>query len=70
MKTTGRITIIALVVYAVLFLGQLWFSLFDASNFVKISITFAIVIGVLGITSLIKREYLQDESLKKDGFID
>lgn len=70
MKTTSWICIVAIAIYAVLALLQLWFSAFDAVIFGKISITFGIVIGALVIATLIRREYISDKKMKEKGFLD
>ena len=70
MKTTGRISIIAIVLYAFLALVQLWFEVFSGETFGKITITFGVFVGALVLSAIIRREYVQEESLKKEGYID
>jgi hypothetical protein len=51
-------------------LGQLWFDLFTPQTFVKVTITFGIVIGLVVISGLIRKDYLEEEKQKKDGYLD
>ena len=58
------------VLWALLTIVQLWFSVLTSENFMKITISAAILVGVIVIVSLVVREYLSDKKLKKEGFID
>ncbi|MEY5025767.1 MAG: hypothetical protein RLZZ244_1295 [Verrucomicrobiota bacterium] len=70
MRIAAIISIFALVVFGALALAQVWVGLFSGEVFFKISVTFGIVIGVLVVSALIRREYVTDERHRKDGFID
>lgn len=58
------------VLWALLAIVQLWFSVLTSENFMKITISAAILVGVIVVVSLVVREYLSDKKLKKEGFID
>lgn len=62
-------TLIISVSWAFLAILQLWFSVLTAGVFVKVTVSAAIVVGVLLIVTLVIREYFSDQKLKKDGFI-
>ena len=70
MKLAGIATAIILLIYTVLVIGQLWGSWMDWSNFIKLTITFGVVVIVIGIVALIWREIIEEKELKKDNFID
>lgn len=58
------------ILWALLAIAQLWFSLLSAEVFLKISISAGILVGIIIIATLVVREYLSEKQLKKDGFID
>ena len=66
-------TIACIVIFvstALLALIQLWFTPISWSTFIKLLITLGILfVIVLGIT-LAKREYLEDKSMRKKGYIE
>jgi uncharacterized membrane protein YqhA len=70
MKFASIITGIILFIYAILGLIQLWTSFMSWDNFVRISITAAVIIVVTVGISLLYREYIESTELKKDNFID
>lgn len=51
-------------------IAQLWWAPLDAPTFLKVSVTAAILEGLVVIVTLAVREYLSDRRLKRDGFID
>ena len=70
MKIAGIISIVLIVIYALIAMTQLWFEWLDLQTFIKISITFAVVIGVTVVVALIRREYINDEVMRKNKQID
>ncbi len=70
MKTAGIVSIALILIYAVLAVVQLWFESFDPEVFIKLTISFAIVIIAVVVTALIRREYVNDEIMRKNKQID
>ena len=62
--------IILIVIYAVICLSQLWFATFSVAVFFKLSITFFILLGALGIIYLIYYTIEKTKKLQKDKFLD
>ena len=58
------------ILWSVLAILQLWFSILDTDVFVKLTVTAGILLVIIVIVTLVIREYLSDEQLKKDGFLD
>jgi membrane protein implicated in regulation of membrane protease activity len=56
--------------WVVIALLQLWFDIVSGSVFVKLTVTFAIIIGLVVLVALVYREYVHERSLKEKGFID
>ncbi len=70
MKITVSLCLIVLLLWAILAVLQLWFSLFSAEFFIKMTVTAAIVEIVTLIAGLAIREYLKDKRLREQGYID
>jgi hypothetical protein len=70
MKTASLVSIFLLVVYAVIAIAQVWLSILSSENFFKVTLTFAIVIVVTVIVALVRREYVDDKQMRKNGYID
>ena len=62
--------VVLLVSYAVIVVGQLWFSMFSWELFTKISITYGVVIGTVVIVFLVMREMSEEDEFKKDNYLD
>ena len=58
------------ILWGILAIAQLWFEPLSIEVFTKVTITAAILVVIIVIATLVIREYLSDEKLKKDGFID
>ena len=58
------------ILWGVLAITQLWFEPLSIEVFTKVTITAAILVVIIVIATLVIREYLSDQKLKKDGFID
>lgn len=70
MKIGAAVALLILVLWALLAILQLWFTPLSAEVFVKVTITAAIVEGVVLLVTLAVREYLSEKQMKKDGFLD
>lgn len=70
MKTASVVSIVLILLYAVLVIVQLWFELLDPEVFIKLTITFAVVIVATVITALIRREYINDDIMRKNKQIE
>lgn len=58
------------ILWGVLAIVQLWFEPLSIEVFTKVTVTAAILVVIIVIATLVIREYLSDQKLKKDGFID
>ena len=58
------------ILWSVLAILQLWFSILETDVFVKLTVTTGILLVIIVIVTLVIREYLSDKQLKKDGFLD
>lgn len=70
MKITVSICLVVLFLWAILAVLQLWFELFTASLFIKLTITAVIIEVVTLIAGLAIREYIKEKRLKDQGYID
>lgn len=66
MKIAGIISIVLILIYTVLAIVQLWFESIDPDVFLKLTITFAVLIIVSVVVALIRREYVNDEIMRKN----
>lgn len=70
MKYGVGICLSIVVLWAVLALLQLWFSLLSTAVFSKITLSALVIAGVVLLVTLGIREYLSDKTLKDKGYID
>lgn len=70
MKIASIMTGVILFLYSILGLLQLWTSFMSWENFIRVSITAAVIVIVSVGISLLYREYVESTELKKDNFID
>lgn len=70
MKTAGTISSVLLSVWGVLALFQLWFDFLSDGLFLKVSITFLIIGGVAVGVALIRKEYIEEQQMERDKYID
>lgn len=70
MKVASYTAIVLILIWTVLAVLQLWFDLLDADTFIKITLTFALVIVGSVIAAMIHREYVEEKTLKKDKYLD
>ena len=70
MNRSNKINLILLITYSILLLAQIWFTIFNSNLFIKISLTYLIILIVNLILSYFY-DYKNDENkLKKDKYID
>lgn len=62
--------IILIALYAFVWLAQVWGNVFNAAIFVKLNITFLILIGALSVIYLIAHTIEKTKQLQKDKFLD
>jgi hypothetical protein len=70
MKTASIVALGLTTLWVIIALLQLWFDIVSGRIFFKLSVTFAIVIGLIVLVALVYREYVHERSLKDKGFID
>ena len=70
MKTGVIACLVTFITGAVLMLLQMWFEMLPAEVFTKVMITLGIVFVVLLGITLVRREYLQEESLRQSGHLE
>ncbi len=56
--------------WAILALLQLWFEIFTNAIFFKITVSCAILIGLVVLGALVYREYIRENDLKDKGYLD
>lgn len=70
MKLASIIALGLTVVWAVLAVLELWSDIFAGDTFFKLTVTFAIVIGVVVLVALVYNEYIRARTQKDKGYID
>lgn len=70
MKLAAIISIITILIGGLLFIFQVWFDLLSPDLFFKIMLSLGIFLFLFVICALIRREYIEDTKLKKDGYLD
>ena len=63
-------SIILVVAWVILAIAQLWLQPLSAEVFFKVSVTAGVLLGLTVLLSLVIREYLSEQKMKDDGFID
>jgi hypothetical protein len=58
------------VCWSILAIAQLWVAPLPAEMFMKVSVTAGILLALIVVVTLVVREYLSEQKLKRDGFID
>lgn len=56
--------------WSLLAIGQLWWSWFSTDNFLKLSLTLGILVGIILLVSLALREFGVEKRLKDQDYID
>jgi len=70
MKVASIIVGIVLFGYTILLLAQLWAGLLSAELFFKVTVTAGVVVVVALALALLYREYIEEKSMKSDGYLD
>ncbi len=70
MKIASIITIILIIATSSLILGQLWFQFLEPALFLKIAISLAVFGLATGLIALICRQYLTENKLRRDKFLE
>lgn len=70
MKYGIAICLSIVIFWGVLALLQLWFALFSADVFVKLTISAVIIAAIVLVVTLGVREYLSEKKLRQSGYID
>jgi hypothetical protein len=70
MRTGVIACLVTFITGAALMLLQMWFEMLPAEVFAKVMITVGIVFVVLLGITLVRREYLQEESLRQSGHLE
>lgn len=58
------------VLWSILAIGQIWWSWFEAENFLKLTLSVGILIGITLLVSLAWREFFFEKRLKDQDYID
>ncbi|RKG50085.1 hypothetical protein D7V64_13210 [Acinetobacter cumulans] len=58
------------VLWGILAIAQLWFSPLSSEIFTKVTISAGILVAIIVLSTIVIREFLTDQNLRKDGFID
>lgn len=69
-KIASMIVAIVFIVYAIVGILQLWFTIMEWSTFVKLSITAMVIIIVSFGLAMLYREYIEEKKMKEDKYID
>lgn len=70
MKIASILSIVLLVFWIVIAIVELWFDVFSLALFIKITATVLLLIILAVGVALIRREYVDEEKMKKDKYLD
>lgn len=70
MKYASIICIILLILWVLVAIVDMWFDIVSWAVFVKLTITLGLLMVVALAVALVKREYVQEQRLRKDKYID
>ena len=70
MKIAGIIISALLGIWVILSIARVWGDLISWSNYIKVTITMALLAVAVGIIALIINEFIKEKDMKKDNFID
>ena len=70
MKYASFICIFLLVVWVLLAILDMWFGVIGMATFIKVTVTFGLIMVLALAVALAKREYVEDQQLRKDKYID
>jgi hypothetical protein len=70
MKIAGIIISILLAIWVVLSIARVWGDIISWSNYIKVTITLGLLAVAVGVIALIIREFIKENDMKKDNYID
>jgi len=70
MKYAGIIISTLLGLWVILSIARVWGDVISWSNYIKVTITMALLALAVGVIALIIREFIKESDMKKDDFID
>lgn len=70
MKLASILSVVLLVFWVFIAIIELWFDIFSFELFVKITVTILLIIVLAVGVALVKREYVDEEKMKKDKYLD
>jgi len=70
MKIAGIIVSALLGIWVILSIARVWGDVISWSNYLKVTITMALLAVAVGIIALIINEFIKEKDMKKDNFID
>ena len=70
MKIAGIIISALLGVWVILSIARVWGDVISWSNYIKVTITMALLAVAVGVIALIINEFIKEKDMKKDNYID
>ncbi len=70
MKIASIITAATLIMYVIVVLLQVWASVMSWTTFIKLTITSVVLIVAVFGVALLYREYVEENKMKRDGYLD
>ena len=70
MKTASTICIALLVIWTLVAIADMWFNVISTAVFIKMTITFGLIAVVALAVALARREYVEEQQMRKDKYID
>ncbi len=70
MKYASIICIILLILWVLVAIVDMWFDIVSWAVFVKLTITLGLLMVVALAVALVKREYVQEQRMRRDKYID
>ncbi len=70
MKYASIICIILLILWVLVAIVDMWFDIVSWAVFVKLTITLGLLMVVALAVALVKREYVQEQRMRKDKYLD
>ena len=70
MKIAGIIISALLGIWVILSIARVWGDVISWSNYIKVTITMALLAVAVGVIALIINEFIKEKDMKKDNFID
>ncbi|MEO0369214.1 MAG: hypothetical protein AAF197_10580, partial [Pseudomonadota bacterium] len=70
MKIASMICIILLIAWVFIAIVDMWFDIVSGAIFIKVTITFGLLMVLALAIALARREYMQESEMRKDKYID